>query len=66
MTEKGFAENIKELRKNKKETQQQLANAIGISRSTISKWENNYREADYKTLKAIALHYHITIDQLLA
>ncbi len=66
MVEKGFASNLRELRKARKETQQQLANVIGVSRSNVSKWENGLLEADHKTLKAIAQHYHITIDQLLA
>ena len=65
MTEKGFAANLRALRLEKKETQQQLENAIGVPRSTISKWENGLLEADHAALKAVADHYRITIDQLL-
>lgn len=65
MADKGFAANLRELRIAKKETQQQLANAIGVPRSTISKWENSYLEADHAALKAVAHHYRVTIDQLL-
>ncbi len=66
MVGKGFASNLKHLRNDKNETQQQLANVLGVSRSTVSKWEHGLLEADYQTLKSIALHYRITIDQLLA
>ncbi|OON85742.1 hypothetical protein BXO88_10810 [Oribacterium sp. C9] len=65
MVVNGFAANLKKLRKSKNETQQQLANALGVSRCTVSKWENKYLEADYANLIAIAEHYRITIDQLL-
>jgi len=36
-----FSENLKKLRKNKKMSQEILAEKIGVSRQSIYNWENN-------------------------
>ena len=55
---------IKELRKQKGITQEQLAENIGISFQAVSKWENNIAYPDITLVPAIASFFGITIDEL--
>lgn len=54
---------IKELRQYKKVTQEELANAVGISTQAVSKWENG-GTPDINLLPQIADYFEITIDEL--
>lgn len=45
-----FAKRITAARKEKKLTQEQVAQAVGVSRQTVSHWENGKTEPDYQTL----------------
>ena len=45
---------LKTLRRAKGLTQEELAKALKISRSTIGMYENGSREPDYETLELIA------------
>lgn len=56
---------LKELREKKKITQQKLAIELNMSQNTISRYENGIREADYKSLIAIADYFNVSIDYLL-
>lgn len=56
---------LKELRKKKKITQQRLAIELNMEQNTISRYENEVREADYRSLIAIADYFHVSIDYLL-
>lgn len=56
---------LKELRKNKKISQLKLALDLGLNQNSISRYENNEREADYKTLVAFADYFNVSIDYLL-
>lgn len=60
-----FAENLKILREKKELTQQQLADALGISRSTIGMYEKGNREPDFETLEAIADFFNINMGRLI-
>lgn len=60
-----IAENITRLRKEKNETQMQLAEAIGVSNKTISKWEKGESEPELMYIAAIADYYEISIDSLI-
>ena len=60
-----LSENLADLRKNAGETQNDLAEALGISNRTVSKWENGESEPDCRTLMELARHYHTTVDTLL-
>jgi 2-polyprenyl-3-methyl-5-hydroxy-6-metoxy-1,4-benzoquinol methylase/DNA-binding XRE family transcriptional regulator len=53
------------LRKNRKMTQQELGDAIGVSYQTISKWENGVTMPDIGMLPELAEHFHVTVDELL-
>lgn len=57
--------NLKHLRKSYGETQEELANALHLEKSTISQYENGSRKPDEEILKGIAKRYGVTMDSLL-
>ncbi|MGN1348145.1 MAG: helix-turn-helix domain-containing protein [Acutalibacteraceae bacterium] len=56
---------LKQLRQQKKLSQLKLAMELGMNQNSISRYENGEREADYKTLIAIADYFNVSIDYLL-
>ena len=52
---------LKYLRKLENITQQQLATALGIAKSTISMYENGQREPDFETLEAISDYFNVDL-----
>lgn len=56
---------IADLRKRKKITQQELANSIGVSFQTISKWECGVSTPDITILPLLADYFSVSTDQLL-
>lgn len=56
---------IKELRNNKNITQNQLANAIGISKYAIAKYETGEREPSLDIVVKIANYFNVSTDYLL-
>ena len=63
MEKRPFSKILKDLRKEKKVTQEQLAQALGVSPQAVSKWENSsYPEGDL--LPAIADFFSVSIDYL--
>ena len=60
-----IAGNITKLRKEKSETQMQLAEAVGVSNKTISKWETAESEPELSYIAAIAEHYEVSMDSLI-
>ena len=52
-------------RKEKKVTQQELANFIGVSKASVSKWETGQTYPDITLLPLLAAYFDITIDSLL-
>jgi len=57
---------IAKLRKEKKLTQKQLANELGITDRAISKWENGKSMPDLSLLKPICDIFDISINELLS
>lgn len=55
---------IKELRKQRGITQEQLATSIGISFQAVSKWENNIALPDISLAPKLASYFGVTMDEL--
>jgi len=60
-----LGDRLKEKRKTKKLTQQDVAEKLGINNTTISKWESDTYEPDAENLKKLAELYDVTVDFLL-
>lgn len=60
-----FAERLKELRKEKKLTQKELASKIDETQGKIAKWENSQLEPNAEKLKKLAWELETTTDYLL-
>ncbi len=56
---------LKELRKQKNESQQKLAMILNVSQTMISRYENGLACPDMDTLMAIAQHYNVSVDYLI-
>ena len=56
--------NIKQLRQQKKLTQEQVAEKLGVSYQAVSKWENNANTPDITLLPKIAEIFGVSIDAL--
>jgi len=55
---------IAECRKNKKMTQEELAEKVGVSRKSISRWENGSSMPDYAVLDILCNTLNISINEL--
>ena len=62
---KTFSNRLIALRKEREMTQAELANAIQMSRSTLSGYETENREPDYETLCSFARYFGVSVDYLL-
>ena len=61
-----FNEKLQKLRKEKGLTQEELAEALFVSRTAISKWESNRGYPTIDSLKAISKFFSVSIDDLLS
>lgn len=57
---------IKELRNKNKFTQTELAEKVGVTKSTIAAYENDSRLPSYEVLIKMAYVFNVTIDSLLS
>lgn len=60
-----LADNLQLLRKQKKITQEELAEIFGVSSQSVSKWELGINCPDITMLPKIADYYRVSIDELL-
>lgn len=60
-----LAENLQTLRKEKRITQEELAEVFGVTSQSISKWELGLSCPDITLLPKIAQYYEVSIDELL-
>ena len=60
-----FSENITRLRHEKKITQEQLADFVGVTKSSVSKWEKKQSMPDVLLLPQLAAFFDVSIDELL-
>lgn len=56
---------LKELREKNNISQVKLAMDLNLNQNSISRYENSEREADYKTLIALADYFNVSVDYLL-
>lgn len=62
--ELNIADNIRKLRKEMGKTQEEFANAIGVTTQAVSRWERNEGYPDITLLPHIAEYFDITLDTL--
>ena len=60
-----FNEKLKELRKSRSLTQEELAEALFVSRTAVSKWESGRGYPGIDSLKEISRYFSVTIDELI-
>lgn len=61
-----FGEKLQELRKSRGFTQEELAEALFVSRTAVSKWESGRGYPNIDSLKEISRFFSVTIDELLS
>ena len=61
-----FNEKLQELRKAKGLTQEELAQAIYVSRTAVSKWESGRGYPSIDSLKELAKYFSVTVDELIS
>ena len=60
-----LGENLQRLRKEAGLSQEEVAQALFVSRQSVSKWENDRAEPGVENLKALAQLYRVTLDCLM-
>ena len=60
-----IAENIVEFRKKKGVTQEEMASFLGVTKASVSKWENGQSMPDILMLPQLATYFDVTVDDLL-
>ncbi len=60
-----LSDKLRQLRREKKLTQNQLAQILNVSNGTIAMWETNKRQPDIETIKKIAKVLEVSTDYLL-
>ena len=60
-----FAENIRKLRRENGFTQEQLAEKVGVSFQTVSRWETGVVYPDIELLPALAELFETRVDELI-
>ena len=61
-----FHEKLQELRKKRGLTQEELAKALFVSRTAVSKWESGKGYPSIDSLKELSRFFSVTIDELLS
>ena len=61
-----FHEKLQELRRRRGMTQEELAQALYVSRTAISKWESGRGYPSIDCLRSIARFFWVTVDELLS
>lgn len=61
-----LGEKLQELRKSRGLTQEELAEALYVSRTAVSKWESGRGYPSIDSLKVISSYFGVTVDELLS
>lgn len=59
-----FGKRLRKSRKSKRLTQQQIADEIGVNRSSYSNWEKGKRESSFENLVKLADLLEVSLDWL--
>ena len=59
-----FAERIRNLRIDKKMTQQELANIVGLTSTGVSYWESGKAIPNFETMTKLSNYFGVSIDYL--
>lgn len=60
-----LAENLKKIRKDHNLSQEQLAEQLGVSRQSVSKWESNQAYPEMDKVIQLAKMFNLNVDELL-
>ncbi len=60
-----FGDKLKELRKERNITQDELGKLCGVAKTTISNWENNVTQPPLEIITKLAKYFNVTTDFLL-
>jgi len=60
-----IGDNLKLLRNRKKVSQEEIATALGLTRSSYSGYENGVAEPNLQTLIKFSDYYHLSLDKLI-
>ena len=60
-----FGDRLRELRKNKKISQEEIGKLCGVAKNTVSNWENNINKPDINLITILAQYFNVTTDYLL-
>ena len=60
-----FADNLKRLRKNKNISQEELAEKVGVSRQSVSKWETSEAYPEMNNILELCKIFHCNIGELV-
>ena len=60
-----LSDNIIRLRRERRITQEELADFLGVSKAAVSKWENAQSTPDLMLLLELSAYFDTTIDELI-
>lgn len=60
-----IGKHLEELRKSRNETQQELANALGVKRETVNQWESESRQLKAEAVVNLAKHFGVSSDNIV-
>lgn len=60
-----FGDKLKELRKNKNMTQEDISKLCNVAKQTISNWESNITQPPFEVVTKLAQYFNVTTDYLL-
>lgn len=65
MNKLNLSDNITRLRHEKKLTQEELADFMGVTKASVSKWEKGINTPDLLLLPQLAAYFDVTVDELI-
>lgn len=65
MNKLNLSDNIVRLRRERKLTQEELADFMGVTKASVSKWEKGINTPDLMLLPRLAAYFDVTVDELI-